>query len=234
MEMRRMGLAGDIVSAVGLGTNQFGGRVDETGVAAIIDKALDLGVNFLDTAESYADGRSEELIGKTLKGKRHQFVVATKTGWASEPVGRLSRRQMLGKLESSLKRLQMDHVDLYYLHFPDPGTPLDESLRALDDMVRSGKVRYPAISNHPAWQVAEAAGICSIHDYAKPVVVQDQYILVSRMPDTELVPACWHLGLSLVPYSPLAGGFLTGKYRRDKPIAKGVRGHDNEDFKETW
>jgi aryl-alcohol dehydrogenase-like predicted oxidoreductase len=234
MEMRKMGLAGVRVSAVGLGTNQFGRRVDETGAAAVLDKAVELGVNFIDTAEMYSDGLSEELIGKALKGRRHQFVIATKTGALAEPLGRLSRRQMLSRLEASLKRLETDHVDLYYLHFPDPGTPLDESIRALDDMARSGKVLYPAISNHPAWQVAEAVGICDAHDYAKPVVVQDEYNLLVRKPEAELLPACRHFGLSLVPYSPLAGGFLTGKYRRGRPIPAGVRGYKNERFEQTW
>jgi aryl-alcohol dehydrogenase-like predicted oxidoreductase len=234
MEMRTMGLTGVRVSAVGLGTNQFGRRVDETGVSAVLDKAVELGVNFIDTAEMYSDGLSEELLGKALKGHRHQFVIATKTGGASEPLGRLSRRQMLSRLEASLKRLGTDHVDLYYLHFPDPGTPLDESIRALDDMVRSGKVVYPAISNHPAWQVAEAMGICDVHNYAKPVVVQDEYNLLVRKPETEMVPACRHFGLSLVPYSPLAGGFLTGKYRRGRPTPAGVRGSNNKRFEQTW
>ena len=229
-----MGLAGVRVSAVGLGTNQFGRRVDERGAAAVVNKALELGVNFIDTAESYSDGVSEELIGLSVKDRRHQFVIATKTGSASEPLGRLSRRQIVRRLEGSLKRLGTEYVDLYYLHFPDPGTALEESLRALDDMVRTGKVLYPAISNHAAWQVTEALAICDRGGYARPVVAQNEYNLLIRNAEAELLPACRRFGLSLVPYSPLAEGFLTGKYERSHPVRPGVRGYENKSFQQTW
>jgi aryl-alcohol dehydrogenase-like predicted oxidoreductase len=229
-----MGLAGVRVSPVGLGTNQFGRRVDQSGATAIVHKALDLGVNFIDTAQVYSKGASEEFIGHAVKGMRQEFVIATKTGPITEPLGRLSRRLMINNLEASLRRLGTDYVDLYYLHFPDPGTPLDESLRALDDMVRSGKVLYPAISNHRAWQVAQALSICDKRDFAMPAVIQNEYSLLTREPEVELLPACGHYGLALVPYSPLAEGFLTGKYKPGEPVPRGVRGHENPEFKQTW
>ena len=234
MEFRRLGLAGVRVSSTGLGTNQFGETVDSSGAIAIVNKALELGVNFIDTADAYSRGKSEELIGKAVKGRRKQFVIATKTGLIFEPPGRLSRRQIVLRLEESLKRLSTDYADLFYLHFPDPGTSLEESLRALDDLVRAGKVLYPAISNHPAWQVADAMAICDRDGYSKPVVVQNEYSLLVRNPEAELLPACKHFGLSLVPHSPLAEGFLTGKYRRDKPVPPLVRGYENKMFQQMW
>lgn len=229
-----MGFAGVLVSCIGLGTNQFGAKVDQAVASAVVNKAEQLGVNFIDTADAYSDGRSEELVGKAVKGRRNDFVVATKTGHLSEPLGRLSRRELTLRLEGSLRRLGTDHVDLYYLHFPDPGTPLEESLRALDDMVRAGKVLYPGISNHSAWQVAEALAICDREGYSKPVVVQNEYNLLVRHAEGELLPACKHFGLSLVPHSPLAEGFLTGKYRQRQPVPTGIRGHENKDFQQTW
>lgn len=234
MEMRRLGRAGTRVSVLGLGTNQVGGKVDEAGAAAILDAAQELGINFIDTAESYSAGRSEELLGRALRGRRDEFVVATKTGALGEPPGRLSRRHIRSRLEGSLRRLDTDRVDLYYLHFPDPGTDLEESLRALDDLVRDGKVIHPAISNHPAWQVAEALAICERQGWSAPVVTQDEYSLVERSPEAELLPAVAHFGLSLIPYFPLAGGFLSGKYRRGEEAPAGARGHGNERFKNRW
>jgi aryl-alcohol dehydrogenase-like predicted oxidoreductase len=234
MDYRRMGLSGVMVSALGIGGNQFGGRVDRAGTAAILNRALDLGINFIDTADSYSEGASEEMIGKAIGSRRHEFVVATKTGVVSDPPGKLSRRQMFLHLDRSLKRLGTDYLDVYYMHFPDNMTPLEESLRALDDMTRAGKVLYPAISNHPAWQIAEARAICDRFGYAQLVVTQNEYNLLRLAAENELLPACQHFGLSLVPYSPLAEGFLTGKYRRDEPPPKGTRGYENEYFREYW
>jgi aryl-alcohol dehydrogenase-like predicted oxidoreductase len=234
MEYRRMGLSGARVSSIGVGGNQFGRRVDEPGTAAIIDKAVELGVNFIDTADSYSNGVSEEFIGKAIGRRRGELVIATKTGNLNQPPGRLSRRQIVLQLEGSLRRLRTDYVDLYYLHFPEEGTPLEESLRALDDMTRAGKILYPAISNHPAWQVAEAFAICDRFGYARPVVTQNAYNMLDRAPEAELLPACKHFGLSLVPYSPLAEGFLTGKYVRGQAPSPGVRGHGSQHFKEAW
>lgn len=204
------------VSALGLGTNQFGRVVDEAGAKAILDRAQELGVNFIDTAESYGNGKSEELLGAALAGRRHEFVVATKTGAGSDP-GRLTRARIATRLDESLARLRTDFVDLYYLHVPDAATPLEESLRALEDAQRAGKVRYGAISNHAAWRVAEAVAIAERHGWAPVAASQMEYSLVERGVEREMIPACEHFGVSLVPYFPLAGGFLTGKYEPDVP-----------------
>ncbi len=238
MEYRRLGKSGVRVSVVGLGGNNFGRFCDESETAAIVHRALDLGVNFIDTAESYSNGASEDLIGKALKGRRDEVVVATKTGVRTEPGseagGRLTRKRVVARLEASLRRLQTDYVDVYYLHFPDPQTPIEETLRALDDMVRAGKVLYPACSNYPAWGVAEMVGICDRRGHAPPVVTQNAYSLLDRGVEQEVVPACLHLGLSLVPYSPLAGGFLTGKYRRGSAPPAGTRGHASDAWQRNW
>lgn len=234
MRFGRLGLAGAHVSRAGLGGNTFGRYCDQRATAAIVDRALGLGVNFIDTAESYSDGVSEELLGKALKGRRHEVVLATKTGSLAEPPPRLTRARILGRLEASLKRLGTDHVDLYYLHFPDPLTPIEESLRAMEDMVRSGKVIYPACSNYSGWQIAEMLGICRSAGLAPPVVSQSPYNLLDRRVAAEVIPACLNFGLSLVPYSPLAGGFLTGKYRPGEPAPSGSRGEDNDRFHKLW
>ncbi|HEU5288083.1 MAG TPA: aldo/keto reductase [Candidatus Limnocylindria bacterium] len=214
MRYRSLGRTDLRVSALGLGANQLGRIVDAAGAKAIIDRAQELGVNFIDTAESYGDGASETLIGQALAGRRDRFVVATKTGAGSDP-GRLTRERIAERLDASLRRLATDHVDVYYLHMPDAATPLEESLRALEDARRAGKIRYPAISNHPAWQVAEAIALAERNAWTPVVASQMEYSLVERAVEREMVPACLHFGVSLVPYFPLAGGFLTGKYPRD-------------------
>ena len=215
MRYRTLGRTGVQVSALGLGTNQFGRVVDEAGAKAIIDRALEIGLNFIDCAESYGgNGLSEQLLGKALAGRRDEFVVATKTGAGTDP-GRQTRARIAQRLDASLQRLGTDRIDLYYLHFPDAATPLEESLRALEDAVRAGKIRYAALSNHPAWQVAEAVGIAERHDWQPIAASQMEYSLVERTVEREMLPACAHLGVSLVPYFPLAGGFLTGKYQKD-------------------
>jgi aryl-alcohol dehydrogenase-like predicted oxidoreductase len=219
---RTLGRTGVQVSELGLGTNQFGRVVDEAGAKAIIDCAQSLGVNFIDTAESYGGGASEELLGKALAGRRDDFIVATKTGAGSDP-GRLTRKRIAQRLDASLRRLATDYVDVFYLHFPDPSTPLEESLRALEDEVRAGKVRYPAISNHAAWQVADAVGIAQRHGWSAVVASQVELSLAERSAEREMAPACEHLGVSLVPYFPLAGGFLTGKYEANVPPPPNTR-----------
>jgi 1-deoxyxylulose-5-phosphate synthase len=234
MEYRRLGRAGTRVSAIGLGTNNFGRFCDERQSAAVVHRALDLGVNHIDTAESYADGVSEEHIGKALRGRREEAVIATKTGSLMEAEPRLTRGRIMRRLEASLRRLETDHVDLYYLHFPDPSTPIEESLRALEDMVRAGKVLYPAVSNYAAWQVAEMLGLAQLERWTAPVVVQAGYSLVDRGVERELLPAVRRFGMALVPYFPLAGGFLTGKYRRGEPPPEGTRGHGNQRFQQQW
>ena len=215
MQLRPLGRTGVQVSALGLGTNQFGRVVDAAGVKALIDRAQELGINFIDTAETYGGGASEELLGKTLAGRRDEFVLATKTGAGSDP-GRQTRKRITQRLDASLKRLATDYIDLYYLHFPDASTPLEESLGVLDDAVRAGKIRYAAVSNHAAWQVAQAVGIAERRGWSKVAASQMEYSLVERSVEREMAPACAALGVSLVPYFPLAGGFLTGKYERGK------------------
>lgn len=215
MEYRRVGRSGLKVSAVGLGTNAFGSRADEQTSIRIVLHALELGVNFIDTAESYTGGQSEEMIGKALKGKRQQAVLATKFGHVrtvgpKESGG--SRSYMVKAMENSLKRLDTDYIDLYYLHYPDADTPIEETLRALDDLVSSGKVRYLACSNFAAWQLAEAALTSRVGNTAPFVAIQSRYNLLDRTIEQEIVPCCLKYGVGVVPWGPLASGFLTGKY----------------------
>lgn len=237
MEYRRLGSSGVLVSAIGLGGNTFGRYCDEKQTAAVVHRALDLGVNHIDTADMYSRGVSEEYIGRAIAGRRQEVVLATKTGFPLHegPNGQgLSRRRIIASLDASLKRLGTDYVDLFYLHRPDPDTPIDESLRALDDLVRAGKVRYAAISNYAGWQVADIMGRCARHGYAAPVVSQSLYNVLERGIEHELVPACRYYGLGIIPYSPLAGGFLTGKYRPGEPVPPGVRGYDNPAWQHRW
>ena len=222
MKYRELGRTGLQVSTLGLGTNQFGRVVDEAGAKAIIDCALELGVNFIDTAESYGGGASEQLLGKALAGRRDDFVLATKTGAGTDP-GRLTRKRIMQRLDASLLRLATDYIDVYYLHYPELGVPLEESLSVLDDAVRAGKIRYAAVSNHAAWQVAEAVGVARRRGWSSVVASQMEYSLVERDVEREMLPACEHLGVSLVPYYPLAGGFLTGKYERNAPLPANTR-----------
>lgn len=211
MQYRSLGSTGVQVSAVGLGGNQFGSTCDASTTASIVHRALDLGVNFVDSAESYSSGASEECLGKALGGRWNDVVLATKVGAGNDP-GKLSRRRIVQRLDASLKRLGTDHIDLYYMHFPDPTTPLEESLRALEDAVRAGKIRYIGISNHPAWQVAVAVGMTRRHGWNQIAASQVRYNLIDRSAEAEMIPASEFLGLSLVPYSPLGSSFLTGKY----------------------
>ncbi|MDE3113886.1 MAG: aldo/keto reductase [Chloroflexota bacterium] len=213
MRYRPLGPTGLHVSALGLGGNQFGTTCDAAQVKRIVDAALELGVNFIDTAEMYGPYKSEETLGQALRSRWNEVVLCTKTGAGDAP-GKLSRKKVFEALEASLRRLGTDHVDLYYIHFPDPTTPLDETLRAYEDLVREGKIRYVGISNHAAWQVAEAVGIARRHDWSPVVVSQDRYNILDRGVEAERIAALEHLGLSLVPYSPLMSSFLTGKYRQ--------------------
>jgi aryl-alcohol dehydrogenase-like predicted oxidoreductase len=235
---RRLGSTGTWVSEIGLGGNTFGRECDQRATVEIVEAALESGINFFDTADSYAGGRSEELLGRALAPYRHQVVLATKVGWPSgerDPNAEgLSRRRIVAALDASLRRLGTDHVDVYYLHQPDPWTPLEETLAALDDLVRAGKVRYPACSNYPAWQVVAMHAACREHHLTAPVVSQSPYNLLDTALEAELAPACQHVGMGIVAYAPLASGFLTGKYRRDGPIAAGRRGYDNPAWQRRW
>lgn len=224
MQTRRLGRTGLKVSEVCLGTMTFGFQCDEKTSFAIMNKAADHGVFFLDTADVYpvppspeTAGRTEEIVGKWLEGKRDRFVLATKcrmrVGHDANDEG-LSRRHIMQAVEASLRRLRTDYIDLYQPHSPDPETPLEETLRALDDLVCQGKVRYLGCSNYPAWQVALALGISGRAGWARFECVQPRYNLLYREIENELLPLCRHEGLGVIAYNPLAGGFLTGRYQQ--------------------
>jgi aryl-alcohol dehydrogenase-like predicted oxidoreductase len=230
MRYRRLGESGLTVSVVGLGCNNFGSRVDAAGTRAVVDAALEQGVTLFDTSDTYGNkGRSEELLGAALKGRRDDVVIATKFG--SDMAGangpdwgaRGARRYILRAVEGSLRRLGTDWIDLYQIHVPDPGTPIEETLSALDDLVRAGKVRYLGHSNFAAWQAADAAWTARSRGLTPFVSAQNHYHLLNREVEAELVPACQRFGLGLLPYFPLASGLLTGKYRRGEPAPAGTR-----------
>ena len=229
MEYRRMGRTGLKVSEICLGTMTFGHGADEAEARRMVDAAVDAGVNFFDTADSYGGGESEVLVGKALKGCRRDAVVATKffnpMGPGPNDSG-MSRARIMHAIEDSLARLQMDHVDVYYIHHVDVQTPLEEMLRALDDLVHQGKVRYIACSNYQAWRLVEALWISEARGLARFECYQPQYSLVVRDIEQELVPLCQAKGLGVVVWSPLAGGFLTGKYRPGQRQVAGSRSEE--------
>lgn len=217
MEYRNLGDSGLKVSVLGLGANNFGWWIDEHRSAAVINHALELGINYIDTADIYDKGRSEEYIGLTLRGRRTQVILATKfAGEMGEgPNDRGgSRWHMMRAVEASLKRLSTDYIDLYQVHFPDPTTPIEETLHGLDDLVKTGKVRYIGCSNFAGWQLSEAWWTSQVHHLNHFVTVQAKYNLLERQIEQDLVPCCRAHGVGVIPWGPLAGGFLTGKYRR--------------------
>ena len=227
MEIRNLGSSGLRVSAIGLGCNNFGGRIDLDATRKVVHKALDLGITLFDTADMYGErGGSETCLGQLLGDERKRIVLATKFAWAMDDIDVKiggSRRYIMSAVEDSLRRLRTDHIDLYQMHQPDPRTPIEESLRALDDLIHQGKVLYIGCSNFAAWQVMEAhwtAKSCGLNAF---VSCQDEYSLVHRMPEAELMPAMRKLGLGLLPYFPLASGLLTGKYRRNATLPGGTR-----------
>ncbi len=231
MQYRQLGKSGVRVSVVGLGTNRFGyERMPQEEVNRVIDGAVDLGINFLDSADVYTGGRSEETIGLALKGRRNKFVVATKyynkTGDGQNDWG-ASRYHLYEAVEASLRRLQSDHIDLYYVHNFDATTPIEEMLRGLDDLVRAGKVRYIGASNFLAWQIAHANLLAEVHGWSPFVVGQNHYHLFERGVESELLSFCRSRSVGLIPYFPLAGGFLTGKYKADQPAPAGSRGENS-------
>ncbi|WP_339292542.1 aldo/keto reductase [Paenibacillus sp. FSL W8-0187] len=233
MNYRRLGNSGLKVSELGLGTNAFGKRADQETSTRIIDHALDHGINFIDTANIYAGSESERIIGEALAGKRHNVVLATKAGLVNGqgPNERGSSRYHLQQeLENSLKRLKTDYVDLYQIHTFDPNTPLEETLRTLDDMVSSGKVRYIGASNYAAWEIMKALGISEQRGYARYVSTQTSYSLADRTPELELVPLCLDQGVGIIPYFPLAGGILTGKYGQGASTPSGSRAETDPNF----
>jgi aryl-alcohol dehydrogenase-like predicted oxidoreductase len=227
VEYRNLGDSGLKISLAGLGCNNFGMRCDTEQTRAVVHRALDDGVTFFDTADIYGNrGGSEELLGKALGKRRREVVVATKFGMAmgSGPYERgASRRYIMAAAEASLRRLDTDYLDVYQLHQPDPDTPQEETLAALDDLVRAGKVRYLGNSNFSGWQVADADWISRTRSLARYVSAQNQYNLLDRRIERDLLPACQKFGLGMLPYFPLASGFLTGKYRRGAEAPKGTR-----------
>jgi aryl-alcohol dehydrogenase-like predicted oxidoreductase len=225
MVKRKLGNSTLEVSAVGLGGNNFGGRIDFAATGRVVHKAIDLGINLIDTADSYGDkGGSEEWLGKILGEKRKQIVLATKFGLPMDgELGGASRRYIMHAVEASLKRLNTHWIDLYQLHRPDPQTPIEETLRALDDLIRQGKVRFIGCSNLSAQQVAKAQATAQQHGLSAFVSCQDEYSMLVRDVERELVPTAKALGLGLLPYFPLASGLLSGKYKRGAPLPPGSR-----------
>ncbi|HEX5321418.1 MAG TPA: aldo/keto reductase [Stellaceae bacterium] len=224
MEQRNLGRSGLIVSAVGLGCNNFGGRNDAAATRAAVHKALDLGITFYDTSDTYgAAGASEEYLGRALAGRRREIVLATKFARPMAAGQGASRRYIMSAVEDSLRRLGTDYIDLYQQHIEDPRTPIEETLRALDDLVRQGKVRYIGCSTLLAWQVVEAQWTSRHLDLDAFVACQERYNLIERDLDTALAPVIAQYGLGLIPFSPLFNGLLTGKYRRNTPMPEGAR-----------
>ncbi|MEU4419474.1 aldo/keto reductase [Actinoplanes sp. NPDC024001] len=231
MSYRRLGDSGLVVSVVGIGCNNFGRKLDAEGTREVVDAALDAGITLFDTADIYGTphGTSEELLGAALKGRRDEVVLATKFGMNMEGLNgrdfgaRGSRRYVVRAVEASLRRLETDYIDLYQMHEPDPATPIDETLAALDDLVRSGKVRYLGNSNFAGWQIADADWTARTSGLTRFISAQNRYSLLHREVETEVVPACEQFGLGLLPFFPLDSGLLTGKYRRGEQPSAGTR-----------
>ncbi|MDO8750179.1 MAG: aldo/keto reductase [Dehalococcoidia bacterium] len=226
MEYRRLGNSGLEVSVVGLGTNNFGWRMDAQQADKVIHQAIELGINLLDSSNSYGRGLSEEHIGKSIKGMRSKVVLATKVSSSTSdgPNQRgTSRKHIMEEVEKSLTRLGTDYIDLYQIHYPDYDTPIEETLRTLDDLVRQGKVRYIGCSNYAAWRVAEAIWTSRALHLETFVSAQPEYNMLDRRAERELVPCCQAYGLGILPYYPLSSGFLTGKYHRGQPVPEGTR-----------
>ena len=231
MEYKQLGRSGVRVSVIGLGTNHFGSKkVPPEDVKAIIGVALDSGINFIDTADVYQEGRSEETLGEALRGCRDQVVLATKF---SSRVGEgpndrgASRYHCMNAVEASLRRLQTDHIDLYFVHWWDETTPIEETLRAMDDLVRMGKVRYLGASNYASWQLAHANLLAEVRGWTPFVVVENHYHMLERGAEGEMLPYCQAHDAGFVPYFPLAGGFLTGKYVKGQPPSPDFRSTDS-------
>jgi aryl-alcohol dehydrogenase (NADP+) len=226
MEYRQLGRSGLKVSPLCLGTMMFGGETDEPTARRITSRAREQGINFIDTADAYAGGRSEEIVGRAIAGERDDWILATKLG---NQIGKrlgdagLSRQWMMRAVEASLRRLGTDRIDIYYFHKEDYETPLAESVHAVAELIHQGKVRYLGLSNFRSWRLAEICRLCDDMHIDRPVVSQPYYNAMNRMPETEHLPACGFYGLGVVPYSPLARGVLTGKYQPDAPPLEGSR-----------
>ncbi|NQV63971.1 MAG: aldo/keto reductase [SAR86 cluster bacterium] len=228
MEYRNLGNTGLKVSIVGIGCNNFGRRCDAVATAAVVDAALDVGVNFFDSADIYGpNGLSEEYLGQAIKGKdRSSVIIASKFAnpmGAGDLMRGASRRYIMNAVDASLKRLGTDYIDLYQQHVPDDQTPIEETLRALDDLVRSGKVRYIGHSNFSGWQLTDAHWTARHHGLNPFVTAQNHYSLIDRRIEKDVVPAAQHFGIGILPYFPLASGLLTGKYQRGEAAPQGTR-----------
>src|SRR5262245_38652649 len=238
MQQRNLGRSGLKVSVVGLGCNNFGGgRIDLEASRKVIHKALDLGITLVDTADVYGYGESETMLGECLGDRRKDIVLVTKCGLPMDAAGTLkgaSRRYILSAVEASLRRPKTDWIDLYFIHRPDPLTPIEETLRALDDLVRAGKVRYTGCSTFAAWQVVEAQWTATHHNLNHFVTCQDEYNLLKRDIESTLQPAMQAYGLGLIPHTPLAAGLLSGKYRRNAPMPAGARMTREKRQAERW
>jgi len=227
MRYQVLGRSGISVSELCLGTMNFGGPTDEAEARRIIDHALENGVNFIDTANVYTEGRSEEIVGRALEGRRDRVILATKV---ANPVGHkglndrgLSRVHVMQAVEGSLRRLKTDYIDLYYVHRPDPKTPWEDVVRTFGNLVRQGKIRHWALSNVRGWQIAHICHLCRQLNEPEPVALQPYYNLMNRQPEVEVLPAARAYGLGVVPYSPVARGVLTGKYRLNEAPEPGSR-----------
>ena len=225
MEIRNVGKSGLRVSLVGLGCNNFGGRLDVAGTRRVVDRAIDAGITLFDTADSYGNrGGSETQLGEVLGERRNRIVLATKFCSPMDDAGALkgaSRRYIMSAVEASLQRLRTHWIDLSQLHWPDPLTPMEETLRALDDLVHQGKVRYIGCSNLDAWQVADAAWTARHHGLTPFICAQNEYSLLVRGQSAPLLPALAQYGMGLLPYFPLGGGLLSGKYKQGEPLPDG-------------
>jgi aryl-alcohol dehydrogenase-like predicted oxidoreductase len=225
MDYRRLGRSGLKVSPLCLGAMMFGDQTDVLEAGQIVASARDAGVNFIDTADAYGAGKSEEIVGRLIRADRDRWVLATKLGYpAGAPMpSNLSRKYLLYAAEQSLRRLGTDYIDLYYLHYDDASTPLEETVRAMADLIRQGKIRYFGVSNFRAWRLAEIVRLCDEFGIDRPAASQPQYNAMNRMPELEHLPACDFYGVGVVPYSPLARGVLTGKYASMEQLPPGSR-----------
>ena len=237
MEYRRLGRSGLEASVLCLGTMTFGDRTSEADAQRIVAAARDAGVNFVDTADAYAKGASERIVGAAIRAERRHWILATKGGNAvtgAPHEGGLSRRWLAQACDDSLARLATDWIDIYYLHRDDPHTPIAETVGAIGELIRAGKVRYFGLSNYRGWRIAEVVRECERQNVPPPVICQPYYNLLNRMPEVEILPACDHYGIGVAPYSPIARGVLSGKYGNDASAPSDSRAAvKDERFMET-
>jgi aryl-alcohol dehydrogenase-like predicted oxidoreductase len=236
METHTLNNTGLTVSRACLGTMTFGSQTDESGAAAMVHSAVDSGINFFDTADVYSAGRSEVILGRVLGRRRCDVILSSKVGGVAVGEvknGRLSRDSIAGAVEASLRRLQTDYLDLYYLHVPDDSVPLEETLEAMEQLVRQGKVRYPAASNYASWQICCMHSLSQKNGYSPLTVTQVMFSLLARRIEQEYLPMCRQLGVATIAYNPLAGGLLTGKHRQQSPLP-GTRFDRNRGYAERY